>query len=100
MKHNFSLSVQYLYKTQDKMKVQFNKQRCKVVYRPDEYVLLLTEHLNLKNAPIHKLKRRFVGLFFVVSQLGPMAYELDFLQAWKIHNIFHVSLQQPFKTSS
>ena len=62
-------------------------------------MLLSTEHLNLKNAPVHKLKRRFVGPFFVVRQVGPVAYELDLPTKWKIHNIFHISLLRPFRTS-
>ena len=34
----------------------------------------------MKNAPIRKLKKRFVGPFFVVRQVGPVAYELDLPQ--------------------
>ena len=100
MKHNFSLSVQYLHKAQERMKVQSDKKRREVVYRTGEQVLLSTEHLHLKNAPVRKLKRRFIGPFFVVRQVGPVAYELDLPQTWKIHNIFHVSLLRPFRTSS
>ena len=54
----------------------------------------------MKNAPIRKLKKRFIGPFFVIRQVGPVAYELDLPEQWKIHNIFHVSLLRPFRTSS
>ena len=63
-------------------------------------MLLSTEHLNIKNAPICKLKKRFVGPFFIVHQVGPVAYELELPETWKIHNVFHVSLLRPFQTSS
>ena len=63
-------------------------------------MLLSTEHINLKNAPIRKLKKRFVGPFFIVRPVGQVAYKLDLPKTWKIHNVFHVSLSRPFRTSS
>ena len=63
-------------------------------------MLLSTEHLNMKHAPIRKLKKRFVGPFFVVRPVGPVAYELELPEQWKIHNVFHVSLLRPFRTST
>ena len=42
-----------------------------------DQVLLGTENLQMKNAPIHKLKRRFIGPFFVNQRIGPVAYELN-----------------------
>ena len=62
-------------------------------------MLLSTEHLQLKNAPVRKLRRRFVGPFSVVRQVGPVAYELELPSSWKIHKVFHTSLLRPFRTS-
>ena len=59
-----------------------------------------TEHLQLKNAPVRKLRKRFVGPFFVTKRIGPVAYELELPQTWKIHPIFHTSLLRPFRTST
>ena len=53
----------------------------------------------MKNAPVRKLKRRFVGPFAVVRPVGPVAYELELPRGWKIHNVFHTSLLRPFRTS-
>ena len=56
--------------------------------------------MQLKNAPVRKLRKRFVGLFFVTKRIGPVAYELELPQTWKIHPIFHTSLLRPFQTST
>ena len=59
------------------MKGQADQRRREQRFSSGDQVLLSTEHLNMKNAPIRKLKKRFVGPFFVVRQVGPVAYELD-----------------------
>ena len=63
-------------------------------------MLLSIEYLQLKNAPVHKLRKRFVGLFFIIKRIGSVAYELELPQTWKIHPIFHTSLLWPFRTST
>ena len=100
MKRNFSTAVKFLNRGQDRMKTQANQKRRKQRFSSGDQVLLSTEHLNLKNAPIRKLKKRFVGPFFVVRQVGQVANELDLPQTWKIHKVFHISLLHPFRTSS
>ena len=62
-------------------------------------MLLSTEHLSLKNAPVCKLRKRFIGPFFVLHRIGKVAYELDLLEAWRIHRVFHTSLLRPFRVS-
>ena len=62
--------------------------------------MLSTENLNLKNAPPRKLRKRFVGPFYVIRSIGPVAYELELPQTWRIHPVFHTSLLRPFRTSS
>ena len=58
------------------------------------------ENLNLKNTPPRKLRKRFVGPFFVTWCIGSVANELELPQTWKIHSIFHTSLLRPFRTST
>ena len=81
------------------MRTQADQRRREQRFSRGDQVLLSTEHLSLKNAPIRKLKRRFVGPFFVVRSVGSVAYELDLPSTWRIHNVFHVSLLRPFRTS-
>ena len=100
MQRNFSTAVKFLNRAKDRMKEQSDRKRRELRFNTGEQVLLSTEHLNLKNAPVHKLRRRFVGPFFVVRRVGPVAYELELPETWKIHNVFHVSLLRPFRTSS
>jgi len=99
MRQNFIQAVKFLHRAQDRMKTQADQRRREQRFSRGDQVLLSTEHLSLKNAPIRKLKRRFVGPFFVTRQVGSVAYELDLPASWKIFNVFHVSLLRPFRTS-
>ena len=62
-------------------------------------MLLSTEHLQLKHAPVRKLRKRFEGPFFVTKRVGPVAYELELPQTWHLHPVFHTSFLRPFRTS-
>ena len=62
-------------------------------------MLLSIEHLQLKHAPLRKLRKQFVGPFFITNRIGPVAYELELPQTWRLHSVFHISLLHPFCTS-
>ena len=40
-----------------------------------------------------------MGPFFVTKRVGPVAYELELPQTWRLHPVFHTSLLRPFRTS-
>ena len=42
----------------------------------------------------------FVGPFYFIRSIGPVAYELELPQTWRIHPVLHNSLLRPFRTSS
>ena len=65
-----------------------------------DQVLLSIENLPLKLVPARKLRKRYVGPFFVTRCIGLVAYELELSEAWKIHPVFHTSLLQPFQVST
>ena len=54
----------------------------------------------MKNVPVRKLSKRFVGPFFITKKIGPMAYELELPQTWKIHPIFPTNLLRHFRAST
>ena len=99
MKKTFKMAMHSVHQAQQRQKRQADQRRREQRFHSGEQVLLSTEHLQLKNAPVRKLKRRFVGPFTVVRQVGPVAYELKLPQGWKIHNVFHTSLRRPFRFS-
>ena len=88
-----------LQRAQERQKVQADRRRREQVFHMGEQVLLSTEPLQLKNVPVLKLRKKLVGLFFVTRRIGPVAYEFELPQTWRIHPVFHTSLLRPFQTS-
>ena len=66
--------------------------------RNNRHMLLSSKNLSFKNIPA-KLQKKLVGQFEVIEKVGPQAYCLDLPDTWKIHNVFHISLQKRWKTS-
>ena len=50
--------------------IQPDQRRCEQPFHARDQVLLSIETLNLKNAPHSKLRKRFVGLFYVTRSVG------------------------------
>jgi hypothetical protein len=99
MEKTFQQAMQEVRQAQQRQKQQADQRRREQKFHSGDQVLLNTTHLQLKNAPVRKLKRRFVGPFHVVRSVGPVAYELQLPDSWRIHKVFHTSLLRPFKTS-
>ena len=99
MQKIFNKAHQYLCRAQERQKNYADQRRREQVFHTGDQVLLSMENLQLKNAPVRKLKRRFIGPLFITQRIGPVAYELDLPSTWKIHPVFHTSLLRPFRTS-
>jgi len=60
--------------------------------------------LNAKNIrtkhPSKKLAPKLYGPFKILEQRGELAYKLEISGRWKIHPVFHVSLLEPYRTST
>ena len=60
--------------------------------------------LNAKNIrtkrPSKKLAPKLYGPFKILEQRGELAYKLEISDQWKIHPVFHVSLLEPYRTST
>jgi len=60
--------------------------------------------LNTKNIrkkrPFKNLAPKLYGPFKILEQRGKLAYKLEISDRWKIHPVFHVSLLEPYRTST
>jgi len=57
--------------------------------------MLTTKNLKIK-ALSPKLTPRFVGPFRVLDAVGSQAYRLALPNGYRIHNVFYVSLLEPY----
>ena len=51
---------------------------------------------NIKMTHNPKIGPRREGLFEISDVLGPLTYQLRLPNSWRIHNVFHVVLLQPY----
>ena len=52
---------------------------------------------NLKTVYHKKMKPKREGPFIITDVLGPVTYQLKLPVTWRIHNVFHATLLQPYK---
>ena len=55
-------------------------------------MLVSTQNLNLKKGSTRKLLPRFMGSFFVITEINVVTLEIDLPNKLRMHNVFHVSL--------
>jgi hypothetical protein len=51
------------------------------------------------NRPTAKLSHRKVGPYEIIEPIGTQAYRVRIPHGWKMHNVFHVSKLEPYRTS-
>jgi len=92
-------SARRLEAAQERMRHYANTERSK----PPEYQvgdLVMLQGRNIKTRrPSKKLDHKNHGPFQVERIVSPLAVRLTLPQKWKIHNVFHVSLLEPYRTS-
>ena len=64
-----------------------------------DLVMLNGKNIRTKR-PTKKLAPKFYGPFKILEKIGTRSYRLELDQRWRIHNVFHVSLLEPYKSSS
>jgi hypothetical protein len=60
--------------------------------------------LNVKNIrtvrPTRKLVPKLYGPFRILARIGKSAYQLELQSRWRIHNVFHSSLLEPYRKNA
>ena len=64
-----------------------------------DLVMLNAKNIRTKR-PTKKLAPKFYGPFKILEKIGTRSYRLELDQRWRIHNVFHISLLEPYKSSS
>ena len=65
-------------------------------FQVGDKVLLSTKNLRLK-VPKKKMAAKFIGPFRITDAVGKQAYRLALPTSYQIHNVFHVSLLEPWE---
>jgi hypothetical protein len=72
------------------------KQAIMPQYKLGEQVWLEATHLKICHQKT-KLKPKRYGPFKIIKEISPIAYQLRLSVAWRIHDVFHVSLLSPYR---
>src|SRR6266705_1452966 len=64
-------------------------------FREEDQVWLEAKHLTLPYQ-MCKLAPKCHGPFTITKKVSPVAYQLETLPTWMIHNMFHISLLTPY----
>jgi len=67
-------------------------------YQVGDLVMLNGRNIKTRR-PTKKLDHKNHGPFQIEKIVSPLAVRLTLPRKWKIHNVFHVSLLEPFRTS-
>jgi len=67
-------------------------------YQVGDLVMLNGRNIKTRR-PTKKLDHKNHGPFQIEKILSPLAVRLTLPRKWKIHNVFHVSLLEPYRTS-
>ena len=83
---------------QQRQKAYADMHRRDVEFKVGDQVLLSTKNLTLNMVGSSKMMPKYVGPFNVAKRINQVAYKLDLPPCMKIHNVFHVSLLNEYKT--
>jgi len=92
--------MEQLKETQARMSKYFDSKRLpSPLFKPGDKVLLDGRNLRIKRSS-KKLDHKMYGLYKIVKLIGTRAAKLQLPKIMKCHNVFHVSLLEPYKTSA
>jgi len=67
-------------------------------YQVGDLVMLNGRNIKTRR-PSRKMDHKNHGPFQIEKVISPLAVQLTLPRKWKIHNVFHVSLLEPYRTS-
>jgi transposase InsO family protein len=89
-------ATQHWRNAQEQQAKYHNERRTAHSFKVGDLVLLSTKNLKLR-LPTRKMAPRFEGPFRVLAAIGAQAYRLALPKEYsRIHNVFHVSLLEPW----
>jgi Reverse transcriptase (RNA-dependent DNA polymerase)/RNase H-like domain found in reverse transcriptase/Integrase zinc binding domain/Chromo (CHRromatin Organisation MOdifier) domain/Aspartyl protease len=92
--------VENIKKAQDYQAHYYDRKHKPVEFKPGDLVWLNSSHISTMR-PSKKLDWKRLGPFKVLERIGLQAYRLDLPPTMRhIHNVFHVSLLEQYKSSS
>jgi len=84
---------------QDRMRRYTDPERAKPpAYEVGDLVMLNGRNIKTRR-PTRKLDHKNHGPFQIEKIVSPLAVRLTLPRKWRIHNVFHISLLEPYKTS-
>ena len=83
---------------QDRQKMYADNSRRAVQYRLGQQVLLHTKNISLRMIGSPKFLPKYIGPFKITEKINEVAYRLDLPPTMKVHNVFHVSLLEEYRT--
>ena len=82
----------------DRQKMYADNSRRAVQYRLGQQVLLHTKNISLRMIGSPKFLPKYIGPFKITEKINEVAYRLDLPPTLKVHNVFHVSLLEEYRT--
>lgn len=95
MRETHEKLAQIWQQAQDTQKKHQNRKTKPMQFKVGDKVLLSTKNIRMAGVP-KKLTPKYAGPFQVRDAIGAQAYRLALPDSYQVHNVFHVSLLEPW----
>ena len=98
MQQIIAQAKQSLLSAQQRQKANHDRKARAKQFTVGDEVLLSTKNIAFKNPGTAKLLPKYVGPFKVLERIGSVAYRLLLPETMKVHDVFHVSLLEQYRS--